>query len=151
MTMTKQEKTSVGIKVIQYSFLSLLISIPWILSSDYSILYNIASLVVFLPLFKTFSSPKPIEISGDHNTETVFVDIKKDIFNPGPKRKIVFYKWYLVWIPIFKRSYTFANAEGFDNVLRECYNDFRINRNHRDKDLEKRVKEFKKYRNKLYV
>lgn len=143
--MTKQEKASVGIKAIQYAFLAILVAIPWLLSSDYSIAYNIASLAVFIPLFKLTSSPKPMKIvTENYQTETVFVDIIKNPFNPGPKRKIVFYRWYLIWIPIFKRNYTFADGEGFLNVIRECYNDYRINRNGRDRNLEKRVKNFKK-------
>jgi len=153
--MSKQKQKLVFIQVIQWLFLSILISIPWILSLDYSILYNIVTCVALIPFLKLFRSPVPITISGDYK-EVVFYDIKRNHFNPGPKRTIVFYKWFLVWIPVFKREYTFSTNEGFSNVIRDCYDDFRKgvslpNRIDRDRSLERRVREFKKIKERIYI
>ena len=120
------------LKIIsQYLTLSILISIIWILKLPitYSIISNIICLVIFIPLFKLFKQPSKLRIYSDYSDSVdsigyinVYFDFKKTntYLTPKNKRTIIFYMWFLIWIPVYHKEYTFSTNEDINNVIREC-------------------------------
>lgn len=148
--MSNIKRTSTLILISQYLFISILLSIPWIFSLDYSILYNLGTLLIFLPFMKFLSRPRLKKIVNNvGEEEELFIDIKRKYLGSWNKREIAFYKWYLIWVPVFKRDYTFTHGENFNDIIYECYNDYRLNRKIRNKSLEIKVKRFKESDHKI--
>lgn len=139
--------------ISQYIFLGILLALPWILSLDYSIIYNLISLGIFVPLFKLFNQPTQLKVFETHfNENSIYIDFKKKLLRPKSKRKIIFYKWYLIWIPVYKKEYTFTSLENISDVIRECgyeYFDEKSRRN--DIILDERLNEFKSKNNRIFL
>lgn len=142
----------------QYTFLVLVLLTPWIFQLSYPIIYNLISILVLIPLLKLFNSPSKLEIiSNDHRIKKVYVDfnkgkylfgIKTPTIYPKNKRRIVFYKWFLVWVPVYSKDYTFISNENIKDVLRECsYEYFESLSNRDDLVLNERLNQFKKNNN----